>query len=273
MATTVSATQAVERYVQLRDVRARFLEAGEGTPTICIHGVGFTSGAESWLPALQAGLADQLHVFALDNIGWGAGDRPTFEYSLSYFVDFLRELQDALGFAKTNLIGHSLGGWIAGTFAYESPDRVNKLVLDDIAGMNPEPPAAVANFEVPTQEGIRKQLGTFIEDPAMLETLFEAQWRNVNTGDAEAAFRQINKHLNDPAMRSRYFIGRRLPHIKVPTLVIWGEHGNPMFPLSVGKDITARIPGAKLAVVPGAGHFTPLQKPREFVETVRSFLD
>jgi pimeloyl-ACP methyl ester carboxylesterase len=272
MATT-AVTEAVERYVQLRDVRARFLEAGQGTPTICIHGVGFTAGAESWLPAIRAGLADHLHIMALDNIGWGAGDRPTFEYSISYFVDFIRELQDALGFAKTNLIGHSLGGWIAGTFAYESPDRVHRLVLDDSAGMNPEPPAAVANFQPPTEEGLRKQIEGTFEDPEMRLQQFEAQWRNANVPDGEAAFRQINRHLNDPAMRSRYFLGRRLGNIRVPTLVVWGEHGNALFPQNVGRDIASRISGAKLVVVPGAGHFTPQQKPAEFVAAVNAFLD
>ena len=80
MATT-STSEATERYVQLQDVKARILEAGTGTPTICIHGVGFTSSAENWLPAIRAGLARNLHLIAVDNIGWGAGDRPTFEYS------------------------------------------------------------------------------------------------------------------------------------------------------------------------------------------------
>ena len=59
----------------------------------------------SWasLPAIRAGFANQLKVIVVDNIGWGKGDRPTFEYSLSYFADFIRELQDALGYTKTTM--------------------------------------------------------------------------------------------------------------------------------------------------------------------------
>ena len=116
--TIPSIEPAVERFIQVTDVKARLLEAGEGIPTICIHGVGFTSSGESWLPAIRAGLADGLHIYALDNVGWGMGDRPDFEYSLYYFVDFIREIQDQLGYAKTNIIGHSLGGLIAANFAY-----------------------------------------------------------------------------------------------------------------------------------------------------------
>ena len=272
MATTTTPT-ATERIVQLHDVRARFLEAGTGTPTICIHGVGYTSGGETWLPAIKAGLADNLHIIALDNIGWGAADRPTFEYSLSYFADFIRELQDALGYARTNIIGHSLGGWIGATFAYESPERVIKLVLDDIAGMNAEPPANVASFKPPTEEGVRQQVNGMFLDSEDQREQFEAQWRNVNTANAQEAYAKITQHLNDPAMRSRYHLARRLPHIKVPTLVSWGEFGNPMFPQPMGRDIAARIPGSKFVVIPGGTHFVPQGKPAEFVAAVTEFLD
>ena len=262
---------AVERYLSLPDVKARFLEAGEGIPTICIHGVGFTSSGESWLPAIRAGLADGLHIYAMDNIGWGMGDRPDFEYSLYYFVDFIREVQDQLGYAKTNIVGHSLGGWIAATLAYESPDRVRKLVLDNIAGMNPTPPDTVANFQPPDEARVRAQVETNFR-PEDHEAQAYFQWRNVQQPGAEAAFRQITKHLNDPAMRRRYYLGRRLNKISVPTLVCWGELGNPLFPLTVGQEIAAKIPGAELVVVSGGTHFTMQGKPVEFVEAIRPFL-
>ena len=134
-----SVEPAVERRLQLDNVEARYLEAGDGIPTICIHGVGYTNGADSWLPSIRAGLADGLHIYAIDQIGWGMGSRMDFEYSISYLADHIREIQDKLGYSRTNIIGHSLGGWIAATFAYESPNRVRKLVLDSIAGMNPTP--------------------------------------------------------------------------------------------------------------------------------------
>lgn len=267
----LSIEPAVERYLQLQDVKVRFIEAGEGIPTICIHGVGFTSSGESWLPAIRAGLADGLHVIAVDNIGWGMGDRSDFEYSLYYFVDFIRELQDQLGYSKTNIIGHSLGGWIAATFAYESPNRVRKLVLDNIAGMNLTPPEAVQNFQLPDEARVRAQVEANFR-PEDQEEQFQFQWRNAQVPGAEAAFRQITKHLNDPAMRRRYYLARRLSKISVPTLVSWGELGNPLFPLTMGQDIAARIPGAQLVVIPDSTHFTIQGKPVEFVQAVHGFL-
>ena len=159
-------------------------------------------------PAIRAGLADGLHVYAVDNIGMGDGRQPDFEYSLSYFVDFIREVQDQLGYAKTNIVGHSLGGWIAATFAYESPDRVRKLVLDNIAGMNPTPPDTVSNFQLPTEETVKAQVeANFRPEDHEQQAFFH--WRNVQQPGAETAFRRITQHLNDPVMRRRYYLRRQ----------------------------------------------------------------
>ncbi len=73
-------------------------------------------------------------------------------------------------------------------------------------------------------------------------------------------------------MRRRYFLKRRLNKISVPTLVSWGELGNPLFPLTVGQEVAAMIPGAELVVVPGGTHFTMQGKPDEFVQAIRPFL-
>ncbi len=270
--TQVSVAPATEKFAQLHDVKARYLEAGEGYPTILIHGVGFTSGAEGWLPAIRAGFADKLHVVALDNIGWGKGDRPTFEYSLAYFADFLRELQDVLGFSKTNIIGHSLGGWISAIFAYESPERVNKLVLDSAAGLNATPPATVSQFEPPTEEQVREQTKSSFRDPKDQEEQTAFRWENVNQPDAAEAYRQITKHLSDTTWRSRYHLGRRLSKISVPTLVNWGGIGNPLFPPASGEEMAAAIPGAKLNIIEGCGHFVPMEKPKEWAQVVSEFL-
>ena len=271
MATTETPV-AVEKFVQLSAVKARYLEAGTGYPTILLHGVGYTNSAEQWVPAIQARFADGLHVFALDNIGWGMGDRPTFKYSLPFFVDYLREFQDALGFAKTNLVGHSLGGWIAGLFAYESPNRVNKLVLESIAGMDLAVPRGVANFQPPTEEQIRHQVER-IEDPAKREEEFALRWRNASHPQAEAAYRAILDHLNDPLMRERYNLARRLPYIQVPTLVDWGanapEGGSS---LDWGHEVHSRVPGAKWNLIEGAGHPVPQDQPEQWAKDVREFL-
>src|SRR5687767_3557575 len=95
-----------ERTVQLETVKARFFETGNGYPSIFLHGVGFVSGGETWFACIKEGLGDGLHVYACDMLGWGAGERPTWNYSYPYLADHVRELQDVLGYEKTNIIGH-----------------------------------------------------------------------------------------------------------------------------------------------------------------------
>ena len=125
-----------EKYVELIHGKTRYLESGTGDPTILIHGVGFAGGADNW--RLNIGpLSKKLRILAIDCLGWGKGDRVDREYSFAYLVDHVREFQDALGLEKTNIVGHSMGGWIASVFAYESPNRVNKLVLAASGGARP----------------------------------------------------------------------------------------------------------------------------------------
>ena len=109
---------ASERFVELSHGRTRYFDCGEGAPTILLHGVGYSAGGTSWYRNI-----------APDFVGWGTGDRLEQGYSFAYLVDFVREFQDALGLASTHVVGHSMGGWIASLFAYESPNRVDRLAL------------------------------------------------------------------------------------------------------------------------------------------------
>ena len=263
---------AKERTVQLQTVKARFFEAGQGYPTICLHGVGFTAGGFVWLPCIKEGLAANARVLALDMLGWGAGERPTWNYSFSYLVDHVREFQDVLGVEKTNIVGHSLGGWVAATLAYESPDRVNKLVVVANAGLNPDPPAGLTNFSPPSRQSVGESM-QLVQDPELREFLVEEAWKNVSTPNALESYAKINENLHDYDMRRRYLLRRRLPKIKVPTLIVYGENDAGYPPETMGKEMASGIPGNRYEIVPGAGHFIPLEKPRELTKLITDFLD
>jgi pimeloyl-ACP methyl ester carboxylesterase len=262
---------ATEKQVQLETVKARYFETGQGYPTIFLHGVGFLNGGETWLPCIKEGLGNGIHVYAADMLGWGAGERPTWNYSFPYWVDHVRELQDVLGLEKTNIVGHSLGGWVAATFAYESPNRVNKLVLVANAGLNPQPPANLANFQPPTREQVAQGLANY-PDPEMRDLLIEQRWRNASAPDAAAAFGKINENLHDFDMRHRYFLRRRLGKISVPTMIVYGENdtGYPVDPM--GKELHASIPGSRFEVVANSGHFIPTDQPAALTGLIRDFL-
>ncbi len=146
-----------DKYVELSHGKTRYLEAGAGYPTILIHGVGFGGGADNWCFNIGP-LSKKVRVLAVDCLGWEKGDRFDREYSFAYLVDHIREFQDALGLEKTNIVGHSMGGWIASIFAYESPNRVHKLVLAAPGGATPRTLASMTQFKPPTKETIKKHM-------------------------------------------------------------------------------------------------------------------
>jgi pimeloyl-ACP methyl ester carboxylesterase len=262
---------AKEHTVQLQTVQARYFEAGTGYPTICLHGVGFTAGGFVWLPCIKAGLAANSRILALDMLGWGAGERPTWNYSFSYLVDHIREFQDVMGLEKTNIVGHSLGGWVGATLAYESPERVNKLVVVANAGLNPDPPAGLRNFAAPSKEAVGESM-QIVQDPELRQALTDEAWKNVETANALESYAKINENLFDYDMRRRYYLRRRLPFIKVPTLIVYGEKDTGYPPETMGKEMAEGIPGNRFEVVPDAGHFIPLEKPRELTTLITGFL-
>jgi pimeloyl-ACP methyl ester carboxylesterase len=130
----VGAASGQYKSVELSHGRTRHLEAGGGPAVILLHGVAFASGGDSWL-ANVGGLAPKLRVLAPDFPGWGPGDQLELGYSFAYLADFVREFQDALGLENSHIAGHSMGGWVSSVLAYESPQRVGKLVLVASGGM------------------------------------------------------------------------------------------------------------------------------------------
>jgi pimeloyl-ACP methyl ester carboxylesterase len=104
-------------------------------------------------------------VLAPDFVGWGLGDRLDREYSFAYLVDFVREFQDALDLTRTHVVGHSMGGWIATLPAYESPQRIDRLVLVASGGAATRTLHSMTSFQPPTREQIETQLRNTVQGP------------------------------------------------------------------------------------------------------------
>jgi pimeloyl-ACP methyl ester carboxylesterase len=260
-----------ERYVTLSHGRTRYFEAGEGAPVILLHGVGFTAGGDSWF--LNVGpLSQGLRVLAPDFLGWGTGDRLPIGYSFAYLVDFVREFQDALGLEKSHIVGHSMGGWIATVFAYESPDRVDKLVLVGAGGVAPRTLHSMTSFQPPTRDQLRGQLESRIKKEGVdLETLLDQQVAIAGQPGAVESYQLILDHMNNGATRQRYNTVRRLPRIRAKTLIVWGDGDTTNSP-DMAEALHQGIAGSKLVMLKDCGHFVPTERPDEFNRAVGEFL-
>src|SRR6266516_1104971 len=156
MATTAA---IASKEVTLSHGKTRYLEAGTGHPVILLHGAAVSGGADDFRPVIDR-LSSRYRVLAPDFINWPPGDaRPNVD-AFPYMTDHIREFQDALGLKSSHIVGATMGGWIAGLFAYESPNRVDKLVMTGNPGFHGAANNRLAQYQVPTEERVREAIKT-----------------------------------------------------------------------------------------------------------------
>jgi len=251
-----------------------YFEAGAGPTVVLVH--GFASQAIfDWGNVIMP-LAQHHHVIALDQIGFGASDKPQVDYSIQTFVDFLGEFLRTLKVDHFALAGESLGGWISasytiqalapentGKYALPRPDR---LILEDAAGHT----ALNSLSPIPIAGSLQESRGVaivFYDKSRVTEDFICQNFAlklKANDGTTERLL------WNNPTL-AHQTVGDKLKRITIPTLVIWGGD-DQIVPLADGRDYAAKIPNAKLVIVPQCGHAPSLEKPADFLAAVEPFL-
>jgi pimeloyl-ACP methyl ester carboxylesterase len=252
-----------ERSLLLEGKNIQLFEGGTGSPLLYLHG----AGTFWWMPVHDL-LARSFQLYLPVHPGFGnsqGGDEiETIEDVVFHYIALL----DLLGIAKVSVIGLSLGGWIAAELALRRPDRVERLVLVNAAGLRVEG-APTAEFFMATPAQLRpllfaqpdsdlaKSLIPDVPPPERLEMALRGR---------EAAARLLwNPHFAQRKLRSR------LHRIQTPTLVIWGKQDG-LLPLAHGQAFAAGIPNARLVILDGCAHVPPFEQPESFVATVLPFL-
>ena len=123
------------RAIALNSERVAYRIAGKGPVLLLVHGMAGSS--ETWRHVMPA-LARRFTVLAPDLLGQGQSDKPRGDYSLGAHANTLRDLMDALGYKRATVVGQSLGGGVAMQFAYQFPERCERLVLVDSGGLGRE---------------------------------------------------------------------------------------------------------------------------------------
>ena len=262
--------QSALRSVRMSHGEASFAEFGGGDPVVLLHGVGFTQGGHDWFRNVEA-LARDFRVVVPDLVGWGRGARLRQGYSFARLADFVRELQDCLEIPRAHLVGHSMGGWVASLFAYESPQRVDRLVLVGAGGAATRPLPMMTEFQPPSLDDVVAML---VARSGLAEATVRpwAEYAHGKVQDPEAlaSYRRILGHMSDPETRGLYNMLRRYPYIDAQTLVVWGE-ADQVNSLELGQQIARSIPDAALSVL-ACGHFPHSERPDEFNRRLSAFL-
>jgi pimeloyl-ACP methyl ester carboxylesterase len=258
------------KFAEMTHGKTRYYEAGAGPALLLVHGAGFLSGGQGWLPVIP-GLAEHFHLYAVDCLGFGPGDPIEQPYSFAYLVDHLREFQDVIGLSSSHVIGHSMGGWLGVLLAYESPNRIDRFVNVAGGGVATRPLATMVGWQPPEESAIREAFarlgGTNIDPETLIEERIEILHRPANI----EGFRRLMDHMTNPETRARYNTQRRLPLITTPTLVLWGAEDKTNA-LELGQQTHDLLPGSEFVVFEGVGHAVPQEAPERFVETVTEFL-
>ena len=114
--------QLQDQYVAVNGQRIRYLEAGAGRPTLLLHALNPRSCAEEWLRSVDRYTGAGCHAYALDMPGWGLSDLPQDgRYHFSLWTEAVRGFCDSLGLERVDIIGRTMGGWVAALFAHQQP--------------------------------------------------------------------------------------------------------------------------------------------------------
>lgn len=268
-------------FVEIDGATVHFQEFGEATnPTLLlIH--GFTASAYVW-NAVAPALADEgFHVVAVDLIGFGYSDKPSwFDYKIASQARMISRFMDRLGIGRATVVGSSYGGAVALTLALDYAERVEKLVLVD-AVINDEatnhPIMRLAKIP-----GVGEVITPFLIDSKrfmkmrMQGTLAPANHHLITKDRIESVIRPLQaKDGHRAVLRSgRNWDANRIEEdahlVSQPTLIIWGEEDQTI-PIHCGEKLYSSILNSRFVVLKNCGHVPQEEKPELFTALVNSF--
>ena len=264
-----AAVSKTEKFVTVYGAKIHYVETGSGAPLILIHGLADDVAVwDSVIPLLAA----KFRVIAFDQIGFGHSDKPLLNYRVSTFVDFLDGFMKELKIERASVVGNSLGGWVAASFALAHPERVDRLVLCDAAGYRSLPqamgPRTLDALKLASRDDIR-YLGplTFhnkqFYEGAVVDDAFR---QRVIAGDGYTVSRVL-----DSLIRGDDALDNRLHAINRSTLILWGRD-DKLIPLSFGQRFHQEIAGSQLRIIDDCGHMPQVECANEFTTAVLQFL-
>ena len=269
---------APTRFVEANGVRYAYRRFGQkdGVPIVFLQ--HFRGNLDNWDPLVTDGLAEGRPVILLNNAGVASssGETPTTIDALS---DDVAAFVEALKLTQVDVLGFSIGGYIAQSFVLRHPRLVRRLVLVGTGPRNGDPTknplvAKVAGNEVPTLEDF---LFLFFSPSAEGQAAGRAFWeRRHQRKDADPPSSVQVMHAQRAALAEwRQPRGERyadLKTIKQPTLVVNGND-DIMVPTVNSISLSQHIPNAQLIIYPNSGHGSLFQYPELFVEHTRLFLN
>ncbi|MET7390309.1 alpha/beta fold hydrolase [Streptomyces sp. NPDC005529] len=271
------------RHRVVHGYRRAYRMAGEGPALVLIHGIGDSSA--TWADLIPD-LARSHTVIAPDLLGHGASDKPRADYSVAAYANGVRDLLTTLDIESATLVGHSLGGGVAMQFAYQFPERTERLILVSAGGVGGEVNPVLRAVSLPGAHlvlsslqlpGMRLQVGLFLRLMRLLDTdLGQDAPELLNLVDAlpdttsRSAFIRTLRAVVDWRGQAVTMLDRCYLTEGMPTMLLWGDRDS-VVPVRHAYGAHEAMPGSRLEIFEGAGHFPFHSDPARFLALVEEF--
>jgi pimeloyl-ACP methyl ester carboxylesterase len=271
--------------IHLHGHRLSYQVGGRGPVLVLVHGI--TNSSRSWEPVL-ASLARRFTVVAPDLLGHGDSAKPRGDYSLGANASLLRDLMLALGHERATIVGHSLGGGIAMQMAYQFPERVERLVLVSSGGLGRQVTPLLRAVALPGAELVLPLLasqplvnagakvGGWIEQIGLRVgsdlAAMAGGFASLQDIEARRAFVHTARSVIDVGGQRVDATDRLYLSEAIPTLILWGDR-DPIIPARHGTRAHELMPGSRLRIFDGAGHYPHHDDPAGFAAAITEFVD
>jgi pimeloyl-ACP methyl ester carboxylesterase len=266
--------------------RRAFRIAGSGPAILLIHGIGDNSTTWS---TVQSKLAQRFTVISPDLLGHGRSDKPRADYSVAAYANGMRDLLSVLDIDRVTVVGHSLGGGVAMQFAYQFPQLVDRMILVGAGGVTKDVNIALRLAALPMGSEALMLLRLPLVLPAMhvVGRVAGRMFGFTGLGRDIPEVLRILADLPEPTASSAFartlravvdwrgqvvtMLDRCYLTQSVPVQLIWGS-ADSVIPVSHAQMAHAAMPGSRLEIFEGSGHFPFHDDPDRFVEVLEQFI-
>jgi pimeloyl-ACP methyl ester carboxylesterase len=271
------------RHMTINGHQIGYRLSGYGPAIVLIHGLA--SSSASWRrvgPALATGHT----VVAVDLLGHGESDKPRGDYSLGAHASTIRDVMVALGIDEATFVGHSFGGGIAMQLAYQFPQRCQRLVLVASGGLGREVTPWLRAVSLPGSELVLPVVLSARGHAVLVAVGARMRWLGLRLNAARSEMWDNYTSLTTPAGRLAFLStvrevidpgGQRVSAndklylaAAIPTLIVWGDRDR-ILPVAHAHAAHAAVPGSRLEILEGSGHFLPVQDAERLAALIADF--
>ena len=251
----------MEKNITIDGLNINYIDEGEGKTIVLFHGWG--ANKEAFTPIIKK-LSAYMRVVALDFPGFGKSDEPSAIWDVDTYAEFMKNFINKADCEGAIWLGHSFGGRVIIKLFDKMATKPSRIVLVDSAGIKPK--RGLDYYVKVYSYKIGKKI---LKLPVINKTgLYEKLVKNAGSSDYKALSENMRATMSRVVNED---LRHHLPHIGVPTLLIWGDKDTAT-PIGDAHIMDSLLPDSGIVTLEGAGHFSYLDRPGKFFAALEYFV-